>query len=139
MGIVEVWLAPLSSFLDGCREIRKVIAMLCIKMFYRIFSFHFDSNLSHVRFLSFDEWLYVSTLLTYEQDEWPQTWNGNPKIRLENWLGSRRVEDAKGVNLNTILIKLKCENTHNTKWTVSNLRTQHSYVIFNSANLSPSV
>ena len=66
---MEVWLAPLSSFLDGCREIRKVIAMLCIKMFYRIFSFHFDSNLSHVRFLSFDEWLYVSTLLTYEQDE----------------------------------------------------------------------
>ena len=26
-------------------------------------------------------------------------------------LGSRRFEDGKGVNLNTILIKLKCENT----------------------------
>ena len=26
-------------------------------------------------------------------------------------LGSRRIEDAKGVNLNTILIKLKRENT----------------------------
>ena len=26
-------------------------------------------------------------------------------------LGSRRVEDAKGVHLNTILIKLKCGNT----------------------------
>ena len=88
--------------------------MLCIKIFYRIFSLHFDSNLSHIRSLSFDEWLYVSTLLIYVQDEWPQTWNGNPKILLDSWLGSRRVEDAKGVNLNTILTKLKCENTqHN--------------------------
>ena len=41
--------------------------MLCIKIFYRIFSLHFDTNLSHVRFLSFDEWLYVSTLLIYVQ------------------------------------------------------------------------
>ena len=40
-----------------------MIAMLCIKIFYRIFSLHFDSNLSHIRSLSFDEWLYVSTLL----------------------------------------------------------------------------
>ena len=55
--------------------------------------------------------MYVSTLLTYVLAEWPQTRNGNPKIRLDNCLGSTRVEDAKGVNLNTILIKLKCENT----------------------------
>ena len=34
------------------------------------------------------------------------------KLHLDNRLGSRRVEDAKEVNLNTILIKLKCENIH---------------------------
>ena len=36
------------------------------------------------------------------------------EIQKYDWttpLGSRRVEDGKGVNLNTILIKLKCENT----------------------------
>ena len=33
------------------------------------------------------------------------------KYNCTTGLGSRRVEDAKGVNLNTILIKLKCENT----------------------------
>ena len=36
------------------------------------------------------------------------------EIQKYDWttrLGSRRVEDGKGVNLNKILIKLKCENT----------------------------
>ena len=33
------------------------------------------------------------------------------KYNCTTGLGSRRVEDAKEVNLNTILIKLKCENT----------------------------
>ena len=36
------------------------------------------------------------------------------EIQKYDWtirLGSRRVEDGKGVNLDTILIKLKCENT----------------------------
>ena len=38
------------------------------------------------------------------------------EIQKYDWttrLGSRRVEDGNGVNLNTILIKLKCENTQN--------------------------
>ena len=67
MDILATLRSPLFS--DGCREVRKVIAMLCIRIFYRIFSLHFDSNLSHIRSLSFDEWLYVSTLLIYIQDE----------------------------------------------------------------------
>ena len=64
-------LATLRSllFLDGCREVRKVIARFCIKIFCHVFSFHFECNLSIVRLLSFDEWLYVSTLLIYVQDE----------------------------------------------------------------------
>ena len=48
-----------------------MIAMFCIKIFCHVFSFHFESNLSHVRFLSFDEWLYVSTFLIYIQDVSP--------------------------------------------------------------------
>ena len=42
-----------------------MIAMLCIEMFYHNISLHFDINLSNVRFLTFNEWLYVSTLLSY--------------------------------------------------------------------------
>ena len=62
-----------------------------------------------------------------------------PEIEIQKYdwttrLGSRRIEDGKGVNLNTILIKLKCENTQHKMDCM-----EHSYVIFNSAYLSLSV
>ena len=64
----------------------------------------------HIRSLSFDEWLYVSTLLMYRMNDL------KPEMEIQKYdwtirLGSRRVEDGKGVNLNTISIKLKCEYT----------------------------
>ena len=64
----------------------------------------------HIRSLSFDEWLCVSTLLMYRMNDL------KPEMEIQKYdwttrLGSRRVEDGKGLNLNTILIKLKCENT----------------------------
>ena len=60
------------------------------------------------------------------------------KLHLDNRLGSRRVEDAKEVNLNTILIKLKCENTHHNMDCIQLAHpTQLCY--FNSVNLLLSV
>ena len=49
-------------------------------------------------------------------------------------MGSRRVEDAMGVNLNTILIKLKCENTQHRMDCIQLAHpTQLCYSVFLSA------
>ena len=79
--------------------------------------------------------MYVSTLLIYVQDERPQTQDGNPKIRPDNQLGSRRVEDTKGVNLNTILIKLKCQNTLCRAFAPITVMSHHALLTSNGAGV----
>ena len=62
-----------------------------------------------------------------------------PEIEIQKYdwttrLSSRRVEDGKGVNLNTILIKLKCENTQHKMDCIELAHpTQLCYSVFLSA------
>ena len=105
-------LATLRSLLFWTVVVRFEKWLLCCVYKYFTISLAYMLILIFTCKISIILWMVVCINLTYLCTGWMTS---NPKWKSKNTtnnrLGSRRVEDTKGVNLNTILIKLKCQNT----------------------------